>query len=795
MKWFFTNKTSNKKLGAFSLIELSIVITIISVVLVVILSTKVSSVQNTRTKATNDRITIINNALQNYVAKNKVLPCPARINATKNDATYGEAVNCTTNSSSSGIFSSGDLIYGAVPVKALGLSADLMSDGFGNKIAYVVDARFTSTGVQNAFRDLDGSLIIKERKNDDLLNLNSSAVFSLISYGANGNFAYPADSATANPESSDTYEAKNNSINFGSYLVNRTNKNTNFDDIVFYQDKSIFLKNQKLSNLQNNNSGEAKITDLGCTVSVTGVISPSSVLTGSGSLTCNDTANHFSGSFVYNCSENIAITGTCTSCASNYTYSSGTCVPTFPCSVSVTGVSSVMNALHGATASSTCNVARYSGTAAFLCNNGTPTYTSQCTCAVGFTGSNCSSCATGYSGTNCDVCTTGYSKVGGQCKQQCTVPNDTVGINNGTKVDFASGGTLNCNNTSGNFNTSDSVTYNCDGTTFSITAGACDTCSTGYNYKSATSTCVPAPLTCTGGTKSCSGGTGGTCLNGYWIHKFTSTGTLNCSSGVTNTLDFLIVGGGGGGGQLGWGGGGGGGGGQVVVSSSPKLISSGDIITVTIGNGGSANNSGGNSSLSFSTTSSNTANSANRLVNTTALGGGGGGVSPNGGAPAGGSNRGTLTTNTGTASAGSGTNVNGAGGGGGGASSTVNGGNSSISGGTTPKGGNGGVGTSSSISGSTVIYGSGGGGGGSASYYSNGTSSAGAGATNAGSGGYDNKTTTYINATSGAANTGGGGGGNGGHTDNSYEVTSPGATGTAGSGGSGIVILKYQGEI
>jgi hypothetical protein len=113
--------------------------------------------------------------------------------------------------------------------------------------------------------------------------------------------------------------------------------------------------------------------------------------------------------------------------------------------------------------------------------------------------------------------------------------------------------------------------------------------------------------------------------------------------------------------------------------------------------------------------------------------------------------------------------ISGGGGGGGNGGAGTNAGNNSGSG----AGGNGGVGTASSLSGTSVTYAGGGGGG------ATGPSST----SGSGSGGGGNGGAFAGSATSAAANTGagGGGGGNGG----SGASTSP------GSGGSGIVIIRY----
>jgi len=251
-------------------------------------------------------------------------------------------------------------------------------------------------------------------------------------------------------------------------------------------------------------------------------------------------------------------------------------------------------------------------------------------------------------------------------------------------------------------------------------------------------------------------------------------------------VDYLVVGGGGGGAGSGndtgaWGGGGGGAGGMLTGGFNLSSVSADNVYTVTVGVGGSGGPRSGTTSLQQGTNGGNSV-----LGDITALGGGGGGaykfVGSAGGSGGGGGGRGTgnnLRTAGGAGTAGQGfgggdsrdddSTGRTAGGGGGGADGLggVGGTDASI-------GGNGGLGLASSITGSSVIYAAGGGGG---AIDTNGGSSE-----TAGTGGYGigGNGSTSGNASAGATNTGSGGGG-------------VGHQGVGGSGGSGIVIVRYKG--
>jgi hypothetical protein len=234
--------------------------------------------------------------------------------------------------------------------------------------------------------------------------------------------------------------------------------------------------------------------------------------------------------------------------------------------------------------------------------------------------------------------------------------------------------------------------------------------------------------------------------------------------------EYLVVAGGGGGGYSNAGGGGAGGY-LTNYGGSTIQLTVGEVYTVTVGSGGA----GKSAPAGQGTSGSNSVLSGTGITTITAIGGGGGGrgsgtvgfVGLDGGSGGGGgyeSDGGTGTVSQGNDGGNGAGNVApeyGAGGGGGAGAVGANG--------TTTNGGNGGVGLSNSITGSATFYA--GGGGGSAN---------------------------DTNASAGAGGNGGGGAGSAMYQELLEQqilvveevalMQSPGTT--AGSGGSGIVILR-----
>jgi hypothetical protein len=243
-------------------------------------------------------------------------------------------------------------------------------------------------------------------------------------------------------------------------------------------------------------------------------------------------------------------------------------------------------------------------------------------------------------------------------------------------------------------------------------------------------------------------------------------------------VEYLIVAGGAGGGgcsSFGFRGAGGGGAGGALANSTTVAV--GTAYTITVGAGGAAATNGSNSSA-FSLIAVKGGFGGGQASSGIGSSGGSGGGGQQGSAA------GIGTSGQGFAG-GSGASSANSGGGGGGAGA--------VGAASTTNGGNGGIGISSLLTGSSVYYAGGGGGGtyngtGGGTRGSPGTGGAGGG----GTGGYPSDENTAFDgavaATSGTTNTGGGGGGdtalvyNGGATQTSLG---------AGSGGSGIVVLRY----
>jgi prepilin-type N-terminal cleavage/methylation domain-containing protein len=163
-----------KTRSAFSLIELSIVILIISIIVSGTLSISSSNIINEKTKLTNERIQEIYKAIGKYVLINHRLPCPASLEIPKTSGNYGveqrtsnDLCNYAGNMGGVGVMSPSSLGFGydnsfamgMIPVNTLGLPSEFSEDGFESKLLYVINLHFAkSDGYPNSNPCLSGDI-------------------------------------------------------------------------------------------------------------------------------------------------------------------------------------------------------------------------------------------------------------------------------------------------------------------------------------------------------------------------------------------------------------------------------------------------------------------------------------------------------------------------------------------------------------------------------------------------------------------------------------------------------------
>jgi prepilin-type N-terminal cleavage/methylation domain-containing protein len=250
------NPDKKDKAKAFTLLELSLVVLIISVLISGGLSVSITAINNSKMRITKERVNQIYRAMGNYLMINKKLPCPASLAEVKTSVEYGNEGFCSETSTTGIYVSSGAplLNYGAVPVTSLGLPKEMAEDGFGNKLVYVVDRTFAAEDgyAYNKY----GSITIMENQggsNQTIVPTSAisggldKAVLVIMSHGQNQFGSFSAASSSINAASTTDANELENVVGSTSapdfdYVFFAESKNSDsFDDYVFYKTRNNIL--------------------------------------------------------------------------------------------------------------------------------------------------------------------------------------------------------------------------------------------------------------------------------------------------------------------------------------------------------------------------------------------------------------------------------------------------------------------------------------------------------------------------------------------------------------------------
>jgi prepilin-type N-terminal cleavage/methylation domain-containing protein len=257
---------------AYSLLELSIVIVIISILIAGALSASTSSINSSRIKNTKDRMEGIYKAMGIFLTSNNRLPCPASLIAVKTVHTnYGIEVDGNGGcDNESGVFKStvsgfDDIVYGMVPAKTLGLSIDMAEDAFGSKIIYIVDKNFTNALNLTTVPDFMASnfsvsahaaiVTIHEKPSAITHVVTNDAIMALISFGPNKLGAFNANSDALNDigagDELDNHIPSIASLgppstaNFDNIIVKSSANSDSFDDVVLFKRRDDLVEDFK----------------------------------------------------------------------------------------------------------------------------------------------------------------------------------------------------------------------------------------------------------------------------------------------------------------------------------------------------------------------------------------------------------------------------------------------------------------------------------------------------------------------------------------------------------------------
>ena len=242
------NRLAKPRRLGFSLLELSIVLTLVALIAAMGITAGNSALEASKVASTGNRIRTIEAALTAYRLANNRLPCPASGTsmAGTEAGNPGDCAGANFPNPASGA----TVVEGVVPVSALNLPTEFMFDGWGRKIGYAVTTLFTGT---DAFLNYGvvtncGLITVKAAGGE---SRSLAAVYVLISYGPNGHGAFNAKGDHVNVGSTNADEQTNchcdsagSSTGYAATYIaedvttsDYTNLLKSFDDIVRYKER------------------------------------------------------------------------------------------------------------------------------------------------------------------------------------------------------------------------------------------------------------------------------------------------------------------------------------------------------------------------------------------------------------------------------------------------------------------------------------------------------------------------------------------------------------------------------
>ncbi|MES2984158.1 MAG: prepilin-type N-terminal cleavage/methylation domain-containing protein [Pseudomonadota bacterium] len=149
-RFSFLKLRSRAMKRGFSLVELSVVVSIMSVVSVMGLEGAANFINRTSGAVTKDRLAVVDTAIARFFRIYGRLPCPAARTAAPLGSTSYGLEDCSIGTFATGTnyasLIGGGLMSGAVPFRTLNLPMSTSLDGFSSKINYVVTKNMTLAG-------------------------------------------------------------------------------------------------------------------------------------------------------------------------------------------------------------------------------------------------------------------------------------------------------------------------------------------------------------------------------------------------------------------------------------------------------------------------------------------------------------------------------------------------------------------------------------------------------------------------------------------------------------------------
>lgn len=218
--------------AGFTLIELAIVMAVIGLMMAGTMKLFGGQLDQHRSKATRQRLGVVDDALVAFYATNSYLPCPADGSLPSTDANYGRAQPETSGACDVAAVTATERV---LPWRTLGLQDELSFDGWQRRQSYHVSAPLTTAGATGP-----GDLSVRDGATSvpGTMQITPSGAFVVISHGENGRGAWLDSSQRMTTAGVSSHEAEN--TDGAAPFVDTARSEAvgaEFDDFVLWREK------------------------------------------------------------------------------------------------------------------------------------------------------------------------------------------------------------------------------------------------------------------------------------------------------------------------------------------------------------------------------------------------------------------------------------------------------------------------------------------------------------------------------------------------------------------------------
>lgn len=231
-----------EKQQGFTLVELSVVLTIVAILLTTILAVGVTQVQVQQIKTTRERLNYVMNTVDEYVRTFGHIPCPADPTLAPGNAAFGVGAgtgDIVGGCTAANLLTDGSIQAGMVPIRELKLDPEVALDGWGNRLTYVVEESFTDSDGYTAGGG--GSIEVHNEEGAGAIPIAEDAVVLILSHGDNEHGAWRAQGSATRIDrdvADASHEGENSHIDapagYDNIFVQRFRED-GYDDLLVYR--------------------------------------------------------------------------------------------------------------------------------------------------------------------------------------------------------------------------------------------------------------------------------------------------------------------------------------------------------------------------------------------------------------------------------------------------------------------------------------------------------------------------------------------------------------------------------